>query len=295
MPKYRIADAVIEIQAPTKVIDEAFGSFSCSEGDNTDLLWKVEFMISPEIPENLEWKDFDGFYMSSQEDSTIIRYQLERGFQIHYIVYTNHYHEARFYCTTVDVDCMSKEESDEFAQYLFFFFREAFFLGILQMDGISIHSASIIYRNQGIVFSAPSQTGKTTHTNLWRKRYDTPILDGDVTVCRYMDHKIYIYGLPWCGSSGKFRNQRVPLRAVVFLKQGSKNRIVRLGEYEIFQNLFARSFTPLWNIKLTTKRIELTQKIMKYLTYAYSLECLPDDTAVDAIKETLDHDWSIAD
>ena len=50
---------------------------------------------------------------------------------------------------------------------------------LLKYDGLLLHSSFIRWRGEGILFSAPSGTGKSTQADLWVKYEDAEILNGD--------------------------------------------------------------------------------------------------------------------
>ena len=46
------------------------------------------------------------------------------------------------------------------------------FMEIAMKEGyLPIHASAIRYKEQAILFSAPSKTGKSTHANLWKRIY----------------------------------------------------------------------------------------------------------------------------
>jgi len=98
---------------------------------------------------------------------------------------------------------------------------EIFKFAILKHNGIVIHSSAIEYDGSGILFSAPSGTGKSTHTGLWKKYYPniTTILNDDMPAIRFVDNVPYIFGTPWSGKTEINCNQFAPLKAIIFLQQ----------------------------------------------------------------------------
>lgn len=291
MKKYKIADIVIDLDCAQNLIHQNLKTFEWKEQEEAQLYWSVHGSDSPVIPNSVSWTELAGFCVGRFEDKVYVYYPLEDIYLIRWIVYEDNFSKATFYFNSGSLHNLSKERSDELIEYLFAFCREAFFLGALYMDGISIHSASLIYKGKGIVFSARSQTGKSTHTNRWKERFGTPILDGDVTVCRCLEDGIFVYGLPWSGTSGLFLNEKVELEALVFLKQGPRNIVSTMKIYEAFQQLFSRSFTPLWDSLLAQQRMKLTEAIIKRIPQIYLMECLPDSEAVDVIKKEIDVNW----
>lgn len=153
-------------------------------------------------------------------------------------------------------------------------------------NGLIIHSSSIIFQDKGLLFSAPSGTGKSTHTHLWRQYYGTPILDGDATACRLINGKPVVYGLPWCGTSGEFLNSSAPLAAVIFLQQAKENRIKKLDLPEAVQRLISRCFLQPWNEELMNSYLAIAEEIARKAD-CYLLECLPEREAVELVKKCL--------
>ena len=94
---------------------------------------------------------------------------------------------------------------------------------------IILHSSYIAWKGKGIVFSAPSGTGKSTQAELWRKhRPGTEIINGDRSILTCERGIPEVYGLPLCGSSGIAVNKSFPLGAVVVLRQAKTNTVRRL-------------------------------------------------------------------
>lgn len=165
--------------------------------------------------------------------------------------------------------------------------RKIMIAALAQKQGLIIHSSSILWNNKGILFSAPAGTGKSTHVHLWKQLYDTPILDGDATACRLINGNHYVYGLPWCGTSGEFMNQSAPLGAIVFLQQAKENSIIKLEFHEAFLRLTARCFLLPWNDKMTNQFIDIIQEVAASAD-CYLLNCMPDQDAVDLVKNCLE-------
>jgi len=121
--------------------------------------------------------------------------------------------------------------------------------GRLALDGgVCVHSCVIDYEGSGVLFSAVSETGKSTHAHLWQEVFpQTEIVDGDNGICRLTDGAAYVFGTPWCGTSNEYQNKRVPIKAIVFLEQAKENSIEKLGGLDAFMRLSARCFLPFWD------------------------------------------------
>ncbi len=153
---------------------------------------------------------------------------------------------------------------------------------VVKHNCINIHSSSIAYNNNGILFSAPSGTGKSTHTGLWKKCYpETVVINDDLPLITVGD-EIMISGTPWCGTSGINHNMTVPLKAVVFLRRGEENSIERVNAAMSMRYLIDEVFkTPV--AETASKQLDLIGEILGRVP-AYILKCNISDEAVETVK-----------
>ena len=88
---------------------------------------------------------------------------------------------------------------------------------LLKKGGLILHSSFIEWHNQGIVFTAPSGTGKSTQASLWQKYEHAKIINSDRSILYFNKNNILMScGLPFCGSSNINLNKEFPLKAIVF-------------------------------------------------------------------------------
>lgn len=158
---------------------------------------------------------------------------------------------------------------------------------LLHHNGFMVHASAISYENQGILFSAPSGTGKTTHTKLWEAAYDSAfMLNDDSPIIRFMeDGKAYACGSPWAGASGEGKNAIVPLKAIVFLQQSQQNEICRLQTLQALQWLLGCVTRPV-DKGLMDKLFTLIHLLLSD-TPCYLLKCRPDREAVETVRAEL--------
>lgn len=118
-----------------------------------------------------------------------------------------------------------------------------FFIRLLEHDGLYLHSSSVVYEGKGYLFSAPSGTGKSTHTKLWQATFgeEAKVFNDDKTPLRCLDGVWYAYGAPWCGKDNININMKVPVAGICFLKQGQKNAIRRLSQQEAVSKIVSQT------------------------------------------------------
>ena len=162
----------------------------------------------------------------------------------------------------------------------------AFRNAILFHKGIVMHASAINWDNKGIMFSAPSGTGKTTQANLWRKYMGAEILNGDRPAVRVLENKAMVYGTPWSGSVPEFTNSNAPLSAIIMLEQSPTNSIRELKKEEVLLYLMPRCFLPYHDKRLMDIAIENLGRIITS-TPVYLLKCRPDKEAVELVYQCI--------
>jgi hypothetical protein len=157
---------------------------------------------------------------------------------------------------------------------------------LLFHQGMVIHAAAIEWKGQGIIFSAPSGTGKTTQANLWRKYKGARIINADRPAVRAGDTKSFVYGTLWNGSSEKYKNRCLPLIGIILLEQAEENHIRRLDAKEAAAKLMPRCFLPYYEADIMELAFKNIEKIIA-LTPVYLLKCRPDGEAVEIVYQCL--------
>ena len=121
----------------------------------------------------------------------------------------------------------------------YIFLGQLFYKYILQQDGILLHSSCVVKDNKAYLFSAPSGTGKSTHTTLWLEEFsDAYILNDDKPAIIYKDNTLYAAGTPFSGKHDISRNLLVPIGGICFLERSETNWIKEIDKKQaIFEIL----------------------------------------------------------
>lgn len=157
---------------------------------------------------------------------------------------------------------------------------------LINHQGFILHSSFISWQNNGILFTAPSGTGKSTQADLWKKYEDADIYNGDRTIIRKIEGKYYGFGSPYAGSSGIYRNESAPIKAIVVIEQGPDNVIRRLHGREAFLPLFRETLMNTWNKEYMEKMTDLLMDVACQIP-VYHLSCRPDQGAVNTVKNEI--------
>ncbi len=104
---------------------------------------------------------------------------------------------------------------------------ESFYLQLLGFGGFMLHSSAVVMDGEAYLFSAPSGTGKSTHTALWLELFGerAAILNDDKPAVMCRADGVFACGTPWSGKSDLNLDLCVPLRGICVLERSPENFI----------------------------------------------------------------------
>lgn len=278
MQKFKIADILIEIISDKSIQLSTFRSFLSSSMDNPDLRIQIENCSKITHPDGvLIIEDEVKWMYKYQGDKSLVVYVCEEDSdEIILLLEVNEsWDDANIkYLDGINVEYPLK---GIFGSILF---RNS----ILFHNGFVIHASAIKFNGRGILFSAPSGTGKSTHARLWKDYLGAGILNDDCPCVRIFNEDNYIYGTPWSGSSEEFINDSTSLSAIVILEQSKENFIRRLNNNEAVLKLIPRCFLPFYDRNTMNLAIGNIERVISK-TPVYLLKCRPDMEAVKLVQE----------
>ena len=148
---------------------------------------------------------------------------------------------------------------------------------LLQYDGFQLHSSAIELEGKAYLFSAPSGTGKSTHTEKWCRLFGAQLLNDDKPALRCQDGQWIAYGTPWSGKHDLSKPTGVPLGAIAFLLRGEENTIRRLTPEEAIPLLVSQSLRYL-NAEQMSAQLALLDKLLTQIP-VWELYCRNEDEA----------------
>lgn len=155
-----------------------------------------------------------------------------------------------------------------------------FCTGLLDFEGFMLHSSAVAYENKAYLFSAPSGTGKSTHTEIWQRVFGSDkavIINDDKPVIRCENEKFFVYGTPWSGKSDKNLNIKVPLCGICFIERSEKNHIKRIAAKEAAHLVLNQTVRPAYKERMINL-LELLDKLLLKIP-VYKLGCNMEDEA----------------
>ncbi len=157
---------------------------------------------------------------------------------------------------------------------------------LLRHNGILLHSSIICHGGRGVLFSGPCGIGKSTQAELWHRSFGDKIINGDRTVIRRTEDGFYGGGSPWCGSSGIYCADFVPLEAIVLLRQGPENVMAPADPKVAFREIYSQCVVHSWDRAFVDCVCDLVGDLVNRVP-VYTLSCVPDASAAVLAEEIL--------
>ena len=154
-----------------------------------------------------------------------------------------------------------------------------------EYNTIMLHGSALAIDGEGIIFTAKSGTGKSTHTRLWREVFGSRVqmVNDDKPLIRVDEMKVY--GTPWDGKHHLSQNIAVPLKAIVKIERALENRVEPIGVKEALNLLMKRTHIPADPDKRALV-MNLYLQLVKSITF-YKLECNMDPKAAQVAYKNL--------
>jgi hypothetical protein len=287
LPQYKIAELILNIACDNTEMLGKLEEYSVDNHEKSDLelIFKCsDFIEVPEgsiiSDENIKWikkpQGQNGYYLYTTEKthgSLLCLVDVDNEWRKGIITYINNENKSE-----------AENYKTQTAVYAHILMGIVYRYYLLHNDGIVIHSSTLQYKGKGIMFSAPSGTGKSTHVKLWETHIGdgVSVLNDDTPAVRLIDGKPIVYGTPWSGSSLINKNSSAPLTAIVLLEQSPINCITKLSVQEALLKLMPRTFLPYFDEDMMRKAFVVFEKIINSVP-VYSLKCRPDKEAVEMV------------
>ncbi len=149
---------------------------------------------------------------------------------------------------------------------------------LLAYDGSFLHASAVVLDGKAYLFSAPSGTGKSTHTEKWCRLFGAECLNDDKPALRLVDGVWMAYGTPWSGKHDLSMPAGAPIGGIAFLKRGEQNSIRPFPAAEAVPLFMSQSLWRLYKPESMDRQLNLVDKILCQLP-VWELTCRNDDEA----------------
>lgn len=156
-----------------------------------------------------------------------------------------------------------------------------------EYNAFLMHGVVIDVDSLGIVFTARSGVGKTTHSRLWQELLGNKVtvVNGDKPIIRYKDGNPYAYGTPWAGKEEMHKNTRVLISKVCFIERCEYNECLKLEGAKVFYKLFPQVYRPKTQ-KNMLATIDMVANLIAVNDF-YTIKCNMDLSAAKTAYEGL--------
>lgn len=273
----KAGNLILKLEGTSEALSECFNDFFCETSAAAD----QTIVIHPYSPS----RHVNGVLLLRNDELTII----DAGVQ-YVLLFPNKVHIEEIHLSKdaalADIYCYPPY-TDTFREEFFHAIRFTFLYLAQKHRMVVLHSASVLYREKAWLFSGPSGTGKSTHTNLWHDLFQVPLLNGDLNVLALEDGQPVIHGLPWCGTSGICDPASYPLGGVILLRQAGEDRLEELSADRKRLLVLQRLISPTWTPEMFSANLDLVEELADKI-YIARLHCTKNISAVEVMKEGID-------
>ncbi len=156
---------------------------------------------------------------------------------------------------------------------------------MLPFDAFFLHSSAIEYNGKAYVFSAPSGTGKSTHTAYWCNELGARIINDDKPVIRLIDGEFYVCGTPFSGKNDLSRNVCVPLGGIAMLYRADHNVCDPLPKHKALFSLLNQTLRP-GDMTEYEKLLSLLEQLLDRVP-CYRIGCTNSPQAARAAADSM--------
>lgn len=164
--------------------------------------------------------------------------------------------------------------------------RTALECASIQSGVLSLHSSCVVMDGQGLCFTAPSGTGKSTRAISWQQGLGAKILSGDRPSIKIDARSVTVSGAPWDGKEQLFLNESVPLKAICSIRRGHETYVRKLSPSQARALLCQQCFLPMWDTESVAVAMMLIGKLCTTLPI-YRVTCGPDMDAAKQLRDIL--------
>lgn len=277
---YKIGGIVIEVDSTFPFYVANGVDFLC---DPTTPDYRFQFEQVNDIPKLMDGFQKVGETMWSHE------YQNEAGVFLRAFLWKDKYYseisilgKEEGVCYYASADILMERAKEGFELLMYLCIEKI----LIQFGGLVLHSSHIKIDGKGLVFSAPSQVGKSTQAELWKKYANADIINGDRSVLRKIGGQWYVFGCPMCGTSGIHIQSSEPLSNIIMLAQNQTNILKKLSIREAFHMLYPQITVAYWDTAYIDKIMKLLEDLLIEIP-VWFYACTKEYEAVTVLKDTL--------
>ncbi len=280
---YKVAGVKFTIEGDFEYIEDEFYRLFRVEDDAPDDYYfkyiQIEGFKKLDIEPVYSNERFD-IYLHNGREYRCFKNYIESGARYTTVIWLDG-REGRFYYTK-EYDINSR-----LINSLAVFNNQMFERMLIEKDAFILHSSYIIYNGKAILFSAPSETGKSTQADLWAKHAGAIVINGDRSILKKEYGVWYVHSLPMCGSSKICQNVSAPLDGIVLLAKAPVNILNKANPRTAVSRLYRECTVNSWKEDFVNKVFDMLTDIYANVN-VYEYACTKEKDAVEVLKNEID-------
>lgn len=271
--RYKIGVCEIETRLPFNINDTfPFSQFRTETLSDNAYVYDYSFTDNIDLPDKKPDFEFDNRIVFNENGSDVVFYKKHGGGYFAKRTESN----GSLGGTVEYLSGFKNSLWDKSVLDTVGFEKKAYELGMMIM-----HASFIAVGGEGILFTAPRQTGKSTQARLWNEYNNAEIINGDKALVYIKDGRVYASGLPYCGSSNICLNVTVPIKCIVKLGWG-ENILKKLTPFLAVREILNGCYLPFGIEKILPVAEKTAEEIP-----VYKFDCKPDFLAVKTLENEL--------
>ncbi len=276
-----VADLVINIESSNEAFFcGRYKAYECAFCPNPDMHIKIEIVDSITAPQGELCFQKNSAWLLKLEDGRFCRYlkRLKTDEIMLCITYSSDYSDVY-----LKISKKLNQSNMSITDYEYIYTGFMFSNRLTTLGGSVLHGSSIVFDGEGIVFSANSGTGKSTHVGLWRQRFGNrvEVINDDKPALKIENGRAFIYGTPWSGKTSLNTNIKCPLKAVAFISRSKKSAIKKMDVLNAVLNFSNQLPNPFYDSEIGAKTVDFIKKLYEVNIPVYDLSCDISEDAVD--------------
>ena len=276
-----IGGLTLRLTVPEDAFPPEFKDFVIEHAPNVTPPVSLHILLHPELPSARP----SGTVLLQNAELNIL--EQENSYLLHF-PRARHHLEIHLQKDGSEAHCYSLPPYNADFHYDFFHALRLVYLYKAKQHGrAAIHSASILYQDKVWLFSGHSGMGKSTHTNLWKEHFHTPVINGDLNLLAMEDGIPVVHGIPWCGTSGIYDTKTYPLGGIILLNRSKEDYTEELTADQKLLLVSQRLISPAWTKAQWEQNLEIVENITKDILVC-RLHCTKERRAAEVMRERIE-------
>ncbi len=277
-----IGGILLTYSGPAEAFPPEFSDFLTEKAEATQIKDNQTIVLHSELPAEVP----SGRVLLHNAELNII--EQENYYLLHFPMAKKHL-EIHLSKDGHTAHCYSLPPYNSDFRYDFFHALRLVFLYLAQKHGMAaLHSASILYKDKLWLFSGHSGMGKSTHTNLWKEHFNTPVINGDLNLLAIENGIPVVHGIPWCGTSGIYDTRTYPLGGIILVNRGTTDYTEEITTDQKQLLVSQRLISPSWTKELWENNFKVVESVTDNILVC-KLFCTKDKSAAVVMRKTIDY------